>query len=58
MTEKYPLLTAESVKYWYWGCEPAYSVIDIAKVTGTSQATIYMFMEKNRIPRRSRSEAI
>lgn len=57
MTEKYPLLTTESVKHWYLECDPAYSVIDIAKVTGASQATIYRFMERNRIPRRSRSEA-
>ncbi len=57
MTEKYPLLTVENIKYWYWECNPAYSVIDIAKVTGVNQATIYGFMERKGIPRRSRSDA-
>jgi len=57
MTDQYPLLTVESVKYWYWEFDPAYSVIDIAKVTGVNQATIYNFMERNGIPRRNRSEA-
>ena len=57
MTDKYPLLTVESVKYWYWECDPAYSLIDIAKVIGVNQATVYRFMVRNGIPRRNRSEA-
>ena len=57
MTDKYPLLTAESVKYWYWECDPAYSIIDIVKVTGAPFSTIQRFMNKNDIPKRTRSEA-
>ena len=57
MTEKYPLLTVESVKYWYWECDPAYSSGDIAKATGANQNTVLDFMEKNGIPRRTMSEA-
>ena len=57
MTEKYPLLTDESVKYWYWECDPAYSIIDIVKVTGAPFSTVQRFMNKNDIPKRTRSEA-
>ena len=57
MTEKYPLLTFESVKFWYWECDPAYSVGDICKVTGAPYTTIQRFMSKNNIPKRNRSEA-
>ena len=57
MTEKYPLLTFESVKYWYWECDPAYSSGDIAKATGANQNTVLDFMEKNGMPRRTMSEA-
>ncbi len=57
MTEKYPLLTVESVKYWYWECDPAYSSGDIAKATGANQTTVLDFMEKNGISRRNMSKA-
>ena len=57
MTDKYPLLTVESVTYWYWDCDPAYSTGDIAKATGTNQSAVLDFMEKNGILRRTMSEA-
>ena len=57
MTEKYPLLTVESVKYWYWECDPAYSTLDIGKETGAHAKTIQNFMIKHNIPRRNLSEA-
>jgi len=57
VTDKYPLLTVESVKYWYWECDPAYSVNDINKVTGAPTTTIIKFMNKNGISKRTMSEA-
>ena len=45
MTDKYPLLTVENVKYWYWECDPAYSSGDIAKATGAKQDTVLDFMK-------------
>lgn len=57
MTDMNPLLTVENVKYWYWECDPAYSTLDIAKVTGTYVKKVQNFMQKHNIPRRSLSEA-
>lgn len=57
MTYKYTSLTVESVKHWYWECDPAYSMYDIARVTGASVSEVQRFMAKYKIPTRNRSEA-
>ena len=57
MTELYPLLTIQNVKYWYWEVEPHWSTVDIAKNVGCSTTIVLNFMEKNKIPRRSRANA-
>ena len=57
MTDKYPLLIFENVKYWYWEHNPGYSTVDIAKVTGAPIIAVRRFMLKNKIPIRDRSEA-
>ena len=57
LSSGYPLLTVEKLKYWYWECDPGYSLLDIVKVTGASYSRVQRFMEKNGIPRRDRSEA-
>lgn len=57
LSSDYPLLTAKNLQYWYWECEPGYSLLDIAKVTGASYSRVQRFMEKHDIPRRDKSEA-
>ena len=57
MTELYPLLTVENVKYWYWEVEPHWSTIDIAKAIGCSDSTVQNFMRAHNISIRSISEA-
>ena len=57
MTELYPLLTVQNVNYWYWEVEPHWSAIDIAKAVGCGRNTVYNFMKRKNIPKRSRSKA-
>ncbi|MHA2326866.1 MAG: hypothetical protein ACXACB_15770, partial [Promethearchaeota archaeon] len=57
MTEAYPLLTVENVKYWYWEVEPHWSGGDIGRAIGCSSQSVTRFMHKNNIPVRSISEA-
>ena len=57
MTDLYPLLTIENVKYWYWEVEPHWSTIDIAKAIGCSDSTVQNFMRAHNISIRSISEA-
>lgn len=57
MTDRHPLLTEENVYYWYWECDPAYSMKNIADEIGCSLGCIQKFMESRNIPRRSTSEA-
>ncbi len=57
MTDVYPQLTVSNIKHWYWEVEPHWSVCDIASNIGCSESTIYSFMKRHNIPRRSTSEA-
>ncbi len=57
MTELYPLLTVENVKYWYWEVEPHWSAIDIAKAVGCHPNTVYNYMKSHNISVRSTSNA-
>ena len=57
ISESYPQLTVENVKYWYWEVEPHWSAVDIAKAIGCSDSNVYYFMHKNNIPVRSAMEA-
>ncbi len=57
MTDRYPSLTEANVYYWYWECNSAYSMKDIADKVGCSLGCIQRFMNSRNIPRRSTSEA-
>ncbi len=57
LQEKYPLLTIENVKYWYYETNPPWSGIDIANHVGCPADTVYNFMEINNLPRRMISDA-
>lgn len=57
MTVKYPLLTEKNVYYWYWECDPDYSMKYIANKVGCSVGCIQKFMESRDIPRRTLTEA-
>jgi hypothetical protein len=57
MTDNYPELNVLNVRYWYYQCEPTWSMDDIANHIGCAQSTVMKLMEKNGMPRRSHSEA-
>ena len=57
MTDNFPDLTEENVRYWYEECDPAWSGHDIANEVGCSIQTVYNFMRKKKIKIKSYSEA-
>ncbi|MBA7523939.1 hypothetical protein ES705_16076 [subsurface metagenome] len=57
MADNFPLLTVDNVYTWYWLGNPKYSVHDIAEEVGCGESTVYRFMVKNEIPRRTHSAA-
>ncbi len=57
MTEKYPQLTIENVRYWYWESDPSKSGHDIAKEVGCCYQNVYNFMRRYDIEIRDYSES-
>lgn len=57
MTKEYPLLTKQNIRYWYWGCDPHWSQLDIANEVGCSYSLVSYYMIKEKIPRRDSSKA-
>jgi hypothetical protein len=57
MTRKYPKLTIENVRFWYWMRTPRMSGHDIANEIGCHYQSVYNFMRRYSIPIRNYSEA-